>query len=75
MSLFIQNQFGEDDTTKDPPEIGTLTQLGDTLAQSQRILSRYQLSVQNHEPRQLVPIRLDQLSRSSWTSVVEDESS
>jgi hypothetical protein len=75
MSLFIQNQFGEDDTTKDPPEIGTLTQLGDTLAQSQRILSRYQLSVQNHEPRQLVPIRLDQLSRSSWASVVEDESS
>ena len=74
MSIFPLNQFGEDDTTKDPPEIGTLTQLGDLLAQSQRILSGYQLSVQNHEPRQLVPFRLDQMSRSSWSSVVEDES-
>jgi hypothetical protein len=67
MSIFVLNQFGDDDTTNDPPQIGTLRQLERALSQSQRILQQYQLSVKNHAPRQLIPIRLDQMSRKTWT--------
>jgi hypothetical protein len=72
MSIFALNSFGEDDTTSDPPEIGTLGRLERALAHSKRILAQYQLSVQNHAPRQLVPIRLDQMSRKTWGEVEGD---
>jgi hypothetical protein len=72
MRILPVNSFGDDDTTNDPPEIGTLQEMVRALSNSQRILQRYQLSVKDHAPRQLVPIRLDQMTRRAWTDM-EDE--
>ena len=72
MSIFALNSFGEDDTTSDPPEFSTLARLERALSHSERILEQYQLSVKNHAPRQLVPIRLDQMSRKTWGEVEGD---
>lgn len=68
MRVFVLNLFGDDDTANDPPEISTLGALEDALLWSQAILKQYQLSVKNHDPRQLIPIRLDQMSRKAWTA-------
>jgi hypothetical protein len=72
MSIFIVNRFGDDDTTNDPPEIATLRELERVFSRSQRILQQYQLSVKNHSPRQLIPIRLDQMTRRTWTETEGD---
>lgn len=65
--------FGDDDTTNDPPEIETFQQLAKALAHSQRILRRYQLSLKNHAARQLVPVRLDQMTRRMWAEMEGDQ--
>ena len=72
MSIFALDRFGDDDTTNDPPEIGTLRQLEKALSHSQHVLQQYQLSVKNHAPRQLIPIRLDQMSRKTWAEAEGD---
>lgn len=54
-----------DDTTYDPPEIFKLVDLIKYIKESQNILEFYQISVQDNQPRQLVPISLEQLTRKN----------
>ena len=52
-----------DDTIMDPPEILCVKDFIENVNQSQRVLYSYQLTVQEHQPRQLVPVSLIQLTR------------
>ena len=53
----------DDDTLYDPPEIFTLCDLIEHIKKAQSVLEKFQLTVQNHQPRQLVPLSLVQLTR------------
>ncbi|MDX2267516.1 MAG: RNA-directed DNA polymerase [Bryobacter sp.] len=66
-------QLGTDDTRNDPPTIATLEHLLATIGHAQGILRRYQISVQDHEPRQMVPVSLGQLSNRFWTTPEAEE--
>lgn len=66
-------QIGADDTQNDPPAIATLESLLGTIAHAQKVLQRYQISVQDHEPRQMVPVSLAQLTSRFWTTPAEEE--
>ena len=55
----------DDDTTKDPIVITTLHELSDKIKMAQNTLVKYQLSVQDHMPRQLIPVSLLQISRNA----------
>ena len=63
----------DDDTPHDPPRFASLSELIRGLGRAKRVLETYQISVQNHEPRQMVPISLTQISESQW-SAEEDAS-
>jgi len=53
----------DDDTLNDPPEIFTLESLSSHLSYAISILKNNQITVQDHAPRQLIPISLDQLAK------------
>jgi hypothetical protein len=67
LSLFF---FGErrwdDDTTDDPPPIFTLQLLVRYVARAIEVLEKGQITVRDHLPRQLVPLRVEQISRAEW---------
>jgi len=52
-----------DDTLYDPPEIFTVQEFINQVKKAQQILTKYQLTVQEHQPRQLIPVSLIQLTR------------
>ena len=54
------------DTRFDPPQIDTIRELRQAINRAAEVLKTYQLSALNHEPRQLVPISLKQLTRPNW---------
>jgi len=60
-----------DDTVYDPPDIFTIDDFLQTLDKAQSILKRYRLTVQNHQPRQLIPVNLAQETRTfdPWEDV------
>jgi Reverse transcriptase (RNA-dependent DNA polymerase) len=64
----------DDDTQNDPPEIFTINDLIAHIKKAQDTLKLYQLTVQGHEPRQLIPVSLIKLSRSynPYDSETED---
>jgi hypothetical protein len=71
--LFSDTEYApDDDTTLEPPIILTVSQLKDYVQNAREILRVNQLSVSNHMPRQLVPIRLEQLTRINWNASVEE---
>ena len=53
-----------DDTQNDPDDIFTIMDLIKNIEKAQNILKHYQLTVQGHKPRQLIPVSLVQLSRN-----------
>jgi hypothetical protein len=63
----------DDDTTIDPPNIMNLDDFLKFIRRSQKVLERYQLTVLNQEPRQLIPILFEQLSRSKMIDWDDDE--
>ena len=69
-----QDRFSQDDdTVNDPPEIPTVDKLKNLLEQSQLILERYRVTVQNHKPRQLIPLSLDQIGKALFGDAVRRE--
>jgi hypothetical protein len=52
-----------DDTVYDPPVILTVQEFINQVKKAQVILGKYQLTVQEHQPRQLIPVSLIQLTR------------
>lgn len=62
-----------DDTSYDPPEIFELETLLKYIRSAQDILKRYQLSVQDNQPRQLTPISLIQRTRANTIFNLSDE--
>ena len=64
-NLFSKENNGAEDTIKDPPMINDLNTLERFVVKAQNIIERYQLSMENNVPRQLIPISLEQLSRQN----------
>lgn len=74
LRLLQGSGLSNDDTTHDPPMFATLPELVVGLKRAQAILEAYQISVQNHQPRQMVPISLTQIAQSEWNAEeAEDE--
>jgi len=65
---------GADDTATDPPFIYNLSTLERYIRKAKSVLERYHLTVQNHEPRQLIPLSLTQRTRAEWEQDVDVES-
>jgi len=65
-SSFFGALRSDDDTTEDPPLIPTLRQLRRFLGVAIATLEKGQVTVRDHQPRQLVPLRVEQLSRAEW---------
>jgi hypothetical protein len=63
----------DDDTTLDPPKISTIIQLKDCIKKSITVLAQNQITVQDHMPRQLIPVKIQQLTRPNWTDDFEME--
>ncbi|WP_263408556.1 hypothetical protein [Terriglobus tenax] len=57
---------GDDDTAYDPPRIFTKRDLRHYLERATEVLEQGQITVHNHQPRQLIPLRLEQISREEW---------
>ena len=68
--LLSTNEFkefrGDDDTTLDPPHIASRQRLLVYIRKALRILEQNQITVQGHMPRQLVPVRIEQMSNEDW---------
>lgn len=64
----------DDDTTIYKPEIFTINNLIRRLEQSQKTLIKFQITVQDHVPRQLVPINLMQLTKTSLLFAKREDS-
>jgi hypothetical protein len=71
LGFLLKLKQPSDDTTNDPPRFAGLPQLISGLQTALRVLQRYQLSVYDHQPRQMVPISLTQISESEWSSEEE----
>jgi len=73
-TFFLDNSLQEtpdDDTTLDPPKISSIKKLHDYVKKAKEVLERNQITVQNHMPRQLTPVKLQQLTRPSWSEDFE----
>jgi hypothetical protein len=62
--LKFDDYYTDIDTSKDPIEIKDIDDFLKEVKKSQFILEKFQISVQQNLPRQLIPISLEQLSRS-----------
>ncbi len=58
-----------DDTTLDPPKIYNMKSFLACINKAKNVLESYQITVQKHMPRQLIPVKMQQLTRPNW---VED---
>lgn len=61
----------DDDTEYDPPLVHNLQDLVSLLEFAQGKLKMQQLSVSNHQPRQLTPINLVKLKREVYQNEIE----
>jgi hypothetical protein len=61
-SFATEYNNGHGDTSTDPPLINNTDTLERYIIQAQKIIERYQLSMEDNNPRQLIPISLVQLS-------------
>lgn len=64
--LFFGQAGWDDDTTNDPPPIFTLKRLATYVNKALSVLIKGQVTVRDHLPRQLVPLRVEQISRPEW---------
>ena len=62
----LSGYHGDDDTAHDPPRIFTLKKMRRYLDKAIEVLEGGQITVHNHQPRQLLPIRIEQISREEW---------
>ena len=53
----------DDDTDLDPPEIASIQDFINNAVEAQKKLVKYQLTVQDHKARQLIPCSLIQLRK------------
>lgn len=63
LTTYQRELIPDDDTIIDPPEIFTISDFIQNVEKAQKILESYQLTVQEHGPRQLIPVSLIQLTR------------
>ena len=73
-TFFLDNSLQktpDDDTTLDPPKISSIEKLHDYVKKAKEVLERNQITVQNHMPRQLIPVKLQQLTRPNWSEDFE----
>lgn len=63
LEAFREDYAWDSDTTNDPPTITSLDQMLSAIEYAQSVLVRYQITVQNNQPRQLVPILIEQVPR------------
>ncbi|MDY0201882.1 MAG: RNA-directed DNA polymerase [Tenuifilaceae bacterium] len=63
--FYKENDYNRKDTFMDAPLIPDISTLVDYIDKAQRIVERYQLSMENNVPRQLIPISLIQLSNQN----------
>ena len=61
--VYQESLFSDSDTIYDPPEIDTIESFISYLKKAQSVLENFQITVQNHQPRQLIPISLRQLTK------------
>jgi hypothetical protein len=64
--MFFGRAWWDDDTTNDPPPIFTLKRLARYVGRAIEVLEKGQITVRDHLPRQLVPLRVEQISREEW---------
>jgi hypothetical protein len=64
--LFFGQAWWDDDTTNDSPPIFTLERLAKYVNKALSVLEKGQVTVRDHLPRQLVPLRVEQISRPEW---------
>lgn len=64
--LFFGPAWWDDDTTNDPPPIFTLKRLARYVDKALNVLEQGQITVRDHLPRQLVPLRVEQVARAEW---------
>ena len=62
----LQTAPADDDTSFDPPQITNLNTLERFTSKVVRVLVENQLTVQDNKPRQLVPVKLEHLTRPIW---------
>lgn len=67
-----KGMFLVNDTASDPPSIWNLKTFIQYVNLAQGKLKKQQLSVSNHQPRQLIPISLKQMKRISYQDQIED---
>ena len=73
-TLFLDislQEIPDDDTTLDPPKISSIEKLHSYVKKAKTVLKRNQITVQNHMPRQLTPVKLQQLTRPNWSEDFE----
>jgi len=62
-----------EDIARDIPLIITLKEFISELRQAQKVLADYQLTVSAHQPRQLIPIYLEQYTGANWRPSSEEQ--
>jgi hypothetical protein len=56
----------DDDTTLDPPGIENLEQFQSCIRKARQVLEGYQMTLQQHVPRQLIPVKLEHFTHPDW---------
>lgn len=56
----------DDDTALDPPKIVNLCQFQSCIRKARQVLEGYQMTLQHHIPRQLIPVKLEHFTHPDW---------
>ena len=56
----------DDDTALDPPGIVNLRQFQSCVRKAGEVLEGYQMTLQHHVPRQLIPVKLEHFTHPDW---------
>ncbi|WP_043023778.1 RNA-directed DNA polymerase [Fluviicola taffensis] len=75
MIRYLETKKGHsfvDDTSLDPPYFVDIQAFIKYIDFSQLELEKQQLSVSNHQPRQLIPIHLKQMNRDNYQELIEE---
>jgi hypothetical protein len=65
-TLLFDHFHQDDDTISDPPTIPSIGVMSRYIERAIKVLEGGQITVRDHLPRQLVPLRVEQISRSEW---------